>query len=158
MISERYFEVVSKDPMVVKGRIIMPYTYFIGKVASRFFIEIRDNRRFIGMRCERCNLTYIPPRNTCGRCFSKIDKWEEVGPEGVVETWTITEYPMKLHPVKEPIIYGIIKLDGASTGLIHMLGEVSPEEIEIGMRVRPIFREKGNGNILDIRYFVPCGR
>ncbi|MEM2983051.1 MAG: Zn-ribbon domain-containing OB-fold protein, partial [Candidatus Bathyarchaeia archaeon] len=148
MISEKYFEVVSEDPMVVKGRIVMPYQYFIGKTASRFFREIRDNGRFLGTICERCNLTYVPPRNTCPRCFSVLERWNEVGPEGVLETWTVTEYPLKVHPVKEPIIYAVIKLDGASTGFVHIVGDVSPEELEIGMRLKPIFREKREGNIL----------
>jgi uncharacterized protein len=52
-----------------------------------------------------------------------------------------------------PFAYGIIKLDGADTGLPHYLGEVEFEKIKIGMRVEPIFRKERQGTILDIKYF-----
>ena len=155
MISDNYFEIVSEDPMVVKGRIVMPYTYFVGRTATRFYAELRDHKKIWGISCERCQVTYMPPRNTCPRCFSRIEGWKEVGPEGVLETWTVTEYPLKVHPVKEPILYGIIRLDGADTGLVHRMGEVTPEGLKTGMRVTPVFREKREGNILDIQYFWP---
>lgn len=156
MISDNYFEVVSEDPMVMKGRMVVPYKYFVGRLASHFYTELRDNQKILAMECEKCQLTYVPPRNTCPKCFAKLDQWKEVGPEGILESWTVTEYSLKIHPVKAPVIYGIVKLDGASTGIVHILGEVDPERLEIGQRVKAVFKEKREGNILDIKYFRPC--
>jgi uncharacterized OB-fold protein len=52
---------------------------------------------------------------------------------------------------------GIIKLDGASTGLMHLLGEVDLNSIGVGMRVKAVFRDERQGNYLDIKYFKPLG-
>jgi Predicted nucleic-acid-binding protein containing a Zn-ribbon len=50
-----------------------------------------------------------------------------------------------------------IKMEGVHGGLIHRLGEVEPEEVEIGMVVEAVFRpqEEREGSILDIKYFKP---
>jgi uncharacterized OB-fold protein len=52
-----------------------------------------------------------------------------------------------------PIVYGVIQLDGADTGFVHMLGEVDSEQLRIGMRVQAVFKEKREASILDIKYF-----
>jgi uncharacterized OB-fold protein len=57
--------------------------------------------------------------------------------------------------VEPPLVYGIIQLDGADTGLVHMLGEVEPEQLRIGMRVQAVFKEERVASILDIKYFKP---
>jgi uncharacterized OB-fold protein len=36
-----------------------------------------------------------------------------------------------------------------------MLGEVKPEELRVGMRVKAVFREERKASILDIKYFRP---
>jgi hypothetical protein len=58
-------------------------------------------------------------------------------------------------PAEPPVIYGIIQLDGAGTGFVHMLGEVKSEELRVGMRVKAVFREERKASILDIKYFRP---
>jgi len=59
------------------------------------------------------------------------------------------------YPIKTPFAYGIIKLDGAGTGFAHIIGEVSPKDLRIGMRVQAVFKDKRVGSILDIKYFKP---
>jgi uncharacterized OB-fold protein len=46
-------------------------------------------------------------------------------------------------------------LDGATSGLVHLLGEVNLNDISIGMRVKAVFREARQGDYLDIKYFKP---
>jgi uncharacterized OB-fold protein len=86
---------------------------------------------------------------------AQLDKWEEVSDTGTLLTYTVAGRPNGVQPVDPPIIYGIIQLDGASTGLVHMLSEVDFEELVIGMRVKAVFSEKRVGSILDIKYFKP---
>jgi uncharacterized protein len=64
---------------------------------------------------------------------------------------------LRIHPRPAPLIYALIRLDGADTDLLHLLGGVSPEEVRIGMRVRAVFRDDRHGNILDIEHFAPEG-
>jgi uncharacterized OB-fold protein len=151
----RRFNVLSLDPYVAEGRLAMPYRYFPGPIATRFFVELRDNQRIFGIRCPKCDMVYVPVESTCGRCFEKLEDWIEVGKEGVLRSYTVTHYSLPVHPVCTPIMYGLIKLDGADTGFLHFLGEAEPEDLRMGMRMEAVFKEERVGNILDIKYFRP---
>ncbi len=142
-------------PLVEPGRLVLPYTYYAGPVATKFYREIKDNKKIMGMKCPRCNIVYIPPRGTCGRCNSDISEWVEVGKKGTVQSFTLTQYPLKIQPQQPPIIYALIQLDGADTALPHIINEVDPSNVCIGMRVEAVFKGECKGNILDIKYFKP---
>jgi len=45
-------------------------------------------------------------------------------------------------------------------GMLHLLGEVSPEEVAVGMKVKAVWKPQGErqGAITDIRYFRPFRR
>ncbi len=143
------------EPVVVRQDLKVPYRYSMGATTSRFFIEIRDNRRIMGIRCPQCDVVFVPPRTTCGRCFSQLQEWVEVGDTGTLETYTQVRYTTPVQPVAAPFYYGIIKLDGADTGLAHVVGGLKGQEPRIGMRVQAVFRENRKGNMLDIIYFMP---
>ena len=70
-------------------------------------------------------------------------------------TYTVVNEANGCQPVEPPLIYGIIQLDGADNGFVHMLGGVEPEELSIGMRVQAVFKGERKGSILDIKYFKP---
>jgi len=148
--------VLSLDPYVAEGRLAMPYRYFPGPIATRFFLELRDNQRIMGIRCPTCGIVYVPPETTCGKCFEKLEEWVEVGNKGVLQSYTVTHYTLPVHPDHTPIIYGLVKLDGADTGFLHFLGEVENGALQIGMKMEAVFREERVGNILDIKYFRPA--
>ncbi|MDD5011866.1 MAG: hypothetical protein PHQ00_07065, partial [Phycisphaerae bacterium] len=60
---------------------------------------------------------------------------------------------------EKPYLPAVIALDGASEkmGILHLLGEVEPEDIFIGMKVKAVWKpeEEREGSILDIKYFKP---
>jgi uncharacterized protein len=143
------------EPVVVRQDLQVPYRYSMGATTSKFFIEIRDHGKIMGIRCPACNVVYVPPRTTCGRCFSQLDEWVEVGDRGTLETYTRVHYSTPVHPVPAPFYYGIIKLDGADTGLAHLVGGMKGQEPRIGMRLQAVFKEERQGNMLDISYFQP---
>jgi hypothetical protein len=152
----RRFNLLSLDPYVAEGRLAMPYRYFPGPVATRFFQELRDHQRILGIRCPKCNTVYVPPLSTCGRCFEALENWVEVGTKGVLQSFTMTHYTLPIHPGPAPLIHGLVRLDGADTGLLHLLGEADALSLKIGMRVEAVFKDERAGNILDIRYFRPA--
>jgi len=53
----------------------------------------------------------------------------------------------------------VIEIDGASKGMgiMHLLGEVEPGDIKIGMKVKAVWKpeEEREGSITDIIYFKP---
>ena len=79
----------------------------------------------------------------------------EIGPCGTLETFTMVTYSEPVHPRQAPFFYGIIKLDGADTGMAHFIEGADRGKLAIGIRVKPIFAEIRNGNILDIDHFEP---
>lgn len=143
------------DAPMVPVPYIAPYAYAVGTVGTKFYTELRDNKRILGIRCHQCNMIFIPPRSSCPRCLGKLDEFVELGNQGTLLTYTVVRYREPIHPVEAPFAYGIIQLDGADTAITHLLGEVEPENISIGMRVEAVFREERQGNLLDIRYFRP---
>jgi uncharacterized OB-fold protein len=145
------------DPFVFAGKLDIPNTYSAGMVGSRFLIELRDNKKIMGIKCPTCNLVYVPPRSTCKYCFGKLSELVEVSPKGTLLTYAIAHQPNPVQPLEPPIAYGIVRLDGADTGLVHMLGEVDPKQLKIGMRVKALFKVKKErqASILDIKYFKP---
>ncbi len=79
----------SASPLIVSGALIIPYRYALGQVASRFYVELRDHQRLVAIRCEDCGKAYMPPVATCIDCFTVTTEWTEVGPAGVVRTYTV---------------------------------------------------------------------
>jgi uncharacterized OB-fold protein len=133
------------------------FNYDAGAVRSKFLTELRDNKRIMGTRCPECDLVYVPARSICLRCFNNLNDFVEVGTGGVVTAYTVVNARQPYYPVEPPFIYAIIQLDGASTGLVHLLGGVDPEKVKVGMRVRAVFKRKRVGSVLDIKYFRPAG-
>jgi len=138
------------------GKMVLPVQYFAGRVGSRFIISLRDDRKILGVRCPECNKVYVPPREYCERDLTKLDEnWVELGNEGVVTNYAVVRYYDRHLPLKPPYVLAQIKLDGADTPLTHILGEVEPDQVEIGMRVKAVFAEKTTNTILDIDHFAP---
>lgn len=143
------------DVWIYHGQIYIPNRYSAGAVGSQFLIEIRDKKRIMGTRCPTCNRVYVPARSICKDCFGQLDELVEVSDKGTVLTYTVCNQPNPVQPVETPLVYGIVQLDGADTGFVHMLGEVNPEQLRIGMRVQAVFKEEREASILDIKYFKP---
>jgi uncharacterized OB-fold protein len=59
----------------------------------------------------------------------------------------------------EPIFVSVVEIDGASPGIgiLHVLGNVRPEEIKVGMKVKAAWKSgsERTGAITDIRHFEP---
>ncbi len=135
-----------------------PFSYAVGEFGSRFLAEIRDNKKFMGVRCPKCKKVYIPPRKLCGPCFTEMDEWVEVADEGVLYSYTILRFAF-LDPEtgkEKPVPYGyaFIKLDGADTCFQHFVEIKDESKVKVGARVKAIFKEKREGKIVDIEHFV----
>ncbi len=147
-----------KEHIIIEsGDAEQPFKYAVGMYGSRFFREIRDNRRFMGVKCPACGKVYIPPRGVCGNCFVEMNEWVEVGPGGSIGTYTILRYafidPETGAQKPVPYGYGFIKLDGADTLFQHYINIEDESKIRVGARVEPVFKKEMKGSIRDIEYF-----
>ncbi len=144
------------EAIVYEGRIRMPYNWSVGETGSFFLGNIKDNCQLWATRCTECQKVFVPPRLNCPVCFYPRTSWMQLSGKGVLTNFTVVHYAEpKLHPLEAPFAYGMIKLDGADTGMVHLLGEVKLEELHEGLRVEPVFAAEREGHILDIKYFRP---
>lgn len=143
---------------ISSGEAEQRYHWHCGPYWSRFFRGLRDERKIYATKCPSCGRVYIPPREVCGPCFTKMEEWVEVGPEGVITCFTTVRHPFVNpstgKPVNVPYTNVYVKLDGADTDLMHYLDDTDEEKISIGMRVKAVFREQRRGTIHDIEHFT----
>ena len=144
---------MTPEPLVHESRIKVPYRWSAGETGTRFLAGLRDEGRIRGTRCPGCRKAYVPPRRDCPACFMRCREWVEVGPEGTLVSFTRAGYETAAQPVRSPV-YGLIRLDGADTAMLHLLSGI--EGLRTGMRVRAVFREERRGSVLDIRHFEPA--
>jgi len=144
------------ETQVQRGVIKLPYTWQAGETASFYLTQLRDEKRLWGKRCPKCSRVLAPPRKVCPLCTVPTGAWVELTGQGTVDTFTIVHRPTNLHPLPAPFAYAIIRLDGADTGFLHVLGEVAPAQVREGMRVQAVFARERKGLPTDIAYFKPA--
>jgi uncharacterized protein len=145
------------------GDLAMPYEWSVGLYGSRFFEEIRERRRFLGIRCPKCRKVLVPPRRICGPCFQKLDELVELSDTGTIRAFSVVNYPFidpatgMQRPI--PYTYGYINIDGSDNIFSHLIDETDESKIKVGMKVRAVFKDPAEmeGNIQDIRYFEIMG-
>jgi len=143
-----------QEILVMDGRIKVPYSWSAGAVGTRYLESLRDDMKFLGTKCPACGTVYHVPRMHCPDCFEECAEWVELGAQGLLTTYTVARrHHAALTPAELPFGYGIIKLDGASTGFLHLLGEFDEGGLEAGMAVEAVFAEERTGSIMDVRYF-----
>jgi uncharacterized protein len=144
-----------KEPHFMMSKLEAPYQHSAGAMGSRFLVALRDHQKIMGSKCPQCHKVFVPPTSICSECFCKIDELVNLGGQGTLETFTVVHYTEPSHPKEAPFVYGIIRMDGADTGLAHFLGEMDLDRIKSGMRVEPVFKDVRKGSMLDIEYFRP---
>ena len=137
----------------------MPYEWSIGLHGSRFFQEVRERQRFIGIRCPECGKVYVPPRRVCAPCYREMDELVPLSDTGTLRAFSVVNYPFidpntgGQRPV--PYTYGYIQLDGADNIFSHIINETDVSKIEVGMRLKAVFKPASEmqGHITDIIHF-----
>jgi hypothetical protein len=138
------------------GKIELYWIYTSGEAGDRFFKALKDEDKFIAAKCKKCGKVFFPPRMYCEFDFSETE-YVEVSGEGCVRAFTVAKLDKNEKPLEKPEIYAIIDIDGTDGCMIHLLREVEPEEVQIGMKVKPVLKDKAEreGKITDILYFKP---
>lgn len=138
------------------------YKHALGEVASRFFVQVRDNAKIFGRRCAQSGRVLVPPRAFSDQTLEPTKEWVEVGPGGKIETFTFVYEPFNNLP-EPPYAFGYVTLDGADTAIGGFFKGVdlsnpatAAERLKIGRRVITRFAETRKGDVLDF-WFEPAG-
>lgn len=147
------------ERIVIPGAWHLDFSHAAGRAASRFLVELRDQERLLASPCPECGRVRVPPRDHCEDCFVRTDDdWVEVGPEGVIEAFTITyaafpDYPPPPHAI------AYVRPDGADTAICNFVRGVDLEDADsaaaslaIGTRVRARFAQDRQGRITDFHW------
>jgi uncharacterized protein len=137
------------ESRMVTSTLEFPYSRTLGPVIGAFAAGLREQR-------------LLAARTTAGRVLMPPLEYDpetgdateaelvEVGPGGVVESWSWVPVPSGRQPYDRPFAFAMIRVDGADTGMIHVLTAESAEEISTGMRVVPRWKPTRTGRIDDI--------
>lgn len=134
------------------------YGWDTGIAIGKYLQGLKDGVIY-GVYCATCRKTLVPPRNVCECCFRPITQFIPLQNTGTVNTFSLCYVTWDVKRIKNPEIPAVIEIDGASPhhGILHKLGEVLPDEVKIGMRVKAVWKpvEDRIGAITDIEYFKP---
>ncbi|MDG6901734.1 MAG: Zn-ribbon domain-containing OB-fold protein [Nitrososphaerota archaeon] len=134
------------------------YSWTSGVAISRYLRGLKEGQLW-ARKCNKCGRTLIPPRMYCEECFRSTDEWVRVGDTGTVNTFSISYVNVDASRRTDPVLVAVIEIDGASPGMgiLHVLGEVAPGDIRVGLKVKALWKPKDErtGAITDIRYFRP---
>lgn len=149
-IDNRYWD-PGVDAFPVKNR------YTAGVAGQQFFEKLKEDGKLFGTRCEICEVTYVPARLYCERCFERLEEkdWVEAGTEGIIHSFTAVHKTLEGETKENPTLMAAIQIAGSV--LIHRLGECDEKDVLIGMKVAAHFKAKSErqGSINDIDYFKP---
>jgi len=142
-------------PRAWHGELPIVSRYTAGLGGERFFRALKDEGKLLASRCEACDVTYLPGRQFCERCLAELTEWSDAGLRGEVHTFTLLYLNLDGSEREEPELIAFVSI--ADGGIVHRLGKVDPEEVEIGMPVEAVLKPKAKreGSILDIEYFKP---
>jgi uncharacterized OB-fold protein len=132
---------------------VLEYTYrrSVGPVLGEFLAALREGR-VLGARTAGGRVI-VPPAEYDPETSEPIAGLVDVGPSGVVTTWSWVESPRPRHPLKKPFAWALVRLDGADTPLLHAVDAGTIDRMRTGLRVRPRWRAERSGQVGDIECF-----
>jgi len=106
---------------------------------ARFWRKIPQRYNLAGTQCTTCGRYFFPPRNLCPDCrrAGKIREHRFSG-MGKVVTYTVIRTASEQFEQMTPYVLAIVQLDEGPRLTAQLV--CSPDEVRIGMRVRPVFR------------------
>jgi uncharacterized OB-fold protein len=135
------------------------YRHALGETASWFYTQIRDHKKLYGRRSAEGRVL-VPPRAFSDQTLEPTTEWVEVGPGGIIETFTIVYEEFQSLP-PPPYAFGYVMLDKADTaigGFFKGIDLVDPakaaHQLKIGTRVTTKFADKRIGDVLDFWFEV----
>jgi uncharacterized OB-fold protein len=139
-------------PLEIPDRMDVFYKYSYGQ-QSRFFRELRENKKLYGAKCPECQKVYCPPRAHCSQCYEPTE-WVPLKGAGVIKACTVQYFTTSAFIKKLPFICAYVQLDGTDFLMMTNMEVEDVSKIKVGTRVEAVFREERHGTITDV-YFRP---
>lgn len=143
----------------IPGEWHLKFEHAAGRAASRFLVTLRDTKQLQASPCPQCGKMRVPPRAFCEDCFVPTsDDWLTVGPEGVIETFSITYADFPGYP-KAPHAIAYVKPRGADTAMCNFVRGVdlsdpakAASDLAPGRRVTAVFHRERHARVTDFHW------
>ena len=145
-------EVPMDAPLEVPDKMEVIYKYSYGQ-QSRFFRELRENKKIYGTKCPQCGKVYCPPRSDCPICYHPTE-WVPLRGTGVITAYAVQHYTTSEFIKKLPFICAYVQLDGSDFLMMTNMEVDDVSTIRVGTKVEAVFREQRYGSITDF-FFRP---
>ena len=123
-----------------------------GPVMSKFFEALAEDK-ILGTQSSSGKV-FSPAAEFDPETHEALSNFKDVGPGGIVETFSWIENPQEHHLLKKPFAFALIKLDGADTAMLHMITDCNEDDLKIGSRVTAAWSDTKEERITDIQYFI----
>jgi uncharacterized OB-fold protein len=123
-------------------------------IVPRYTREIPQRFRLEAGKCEKCGYIAFPPRLICPECSNRNFSLINLKPQGKILTFTVIHTAADEFAAQTPFGLGIIETDEGAR-LTAQIVDCSPDEIEIGKKVKLVFRNiqrEGHAGILQYGY------
>jgi uncharacterized OB-fold protein len=115
--------------------------------------------RLLGSRCRACGEHFFPRRVVCARCLARDLADVELGPRGVLYTWTYVYYPLFNSRRADDGGYGVGQVDLPEGPRVQAVLRGGPEDFRVGMPMElelETLREDAEGREVVIHRFRPA--
>jgi uncharacterized protein len=124
------------------------------------FLRAMKEGRLVGARTGKDGKVYFPPHGADPATGQLTTEEVELPDKGIVTTFAIINIPFMGQKIKPPYVAAYILLDGADIPFLHLLLEVEPADVRMGMKVEAKWKpreEWGLTGVDNIEYFRPTG-
>ncbi|MCV7356239.1 Zn-ribbon domain-containing OB-fold protein [Mycolicibacterium fluoranthenivorans] len=153
-----------RDPVTVQ---VTPSFIEIQHTASlpeTTFLKALEEGKLLGARTRhgrdgQPGKVYFPPKEADPATGLELDEFIELPDRGTVTTFAIINIPFPGQRIKPPYVAAYVLLDGADIPFLHLVVEIDPADVRMGMRVQAVWkpREEWGLGIDNIDYFKPTG-
>jgi uncharacterized OB-fold protein len=123
------------------------------------FLRALEEGKLLGARTGEHGKVYFPPKEADPATGLELDQFVELPDTGTVTTFAIINIPFPGQRIKPPYVAAYVLLDGADIPFLHLVTEIDPADVRMGMRVQAVWkpREEWGLGIDNIDYFRPTG-
>jgi uncharacterized OB-fold protein len=123
------------------------------------FLKALEEGKLLGARTGDNGKVYFPPKEADPATGLELDQFIELPDKGTVTTFAIINIPFSGQRIKPPYVAAYVLLDGADIPFLHLVTEIDPADVRMGMRVQAVWkpREEWGLGIDNIDYFRPTG-
>jgi len=123
------------------------------------FLKALEEGKLLAARTGEHGKVYFPPKEADPATGLELDQFIELEDKGTVTTYAIINIPFPGQRIKPPYVAAYVLLDGADIPFLHLVTEIDPADVRMGMRVQAVWkpREEWGLGIDNIDHFRPTG-